>query len=283
MKRGLLLFIGLCFATMSFAQNAAEKIAQGQEALRAQDFAKAFQLLDEAVNNLGDVQVDVAQLSFNIGFAAYRAGNLEGAVKYLDKAIEAGINVARSHEYKALAYNAKEDYANAVASFEQAIAASETSAEALIYNAGIAAYRGKLFEKAVDFFGKLIELGQRGESAYYYKALALRSLGKDEEFKETLIEGASKFPNEKNITSSLATVFVMEGSELYKKGATILNDANSRVNKGELTTTDNAYKAEVEKAKVEFRAAVEILQKAKSLDESNQNAQRFIDECLKVL
>ena len=283
MKRGLLLFIGLCFATMSFAQDAAEKIAQGQEALRAQEFAKAFQLLDEAVNNLGDVQVDVVQLSFNIGFAAYRAGNLEGAVKYLDKAIEGGINVARSHEYKALAYNEKENYANAVASFEQAIAASETGAEALIYNAGIAAYRGKLFEKAVDFFGKLIELGQRGEAAYYYKALSLRSLGKDEEFKGTLIEGASKFPNEKNITSSLATVFVMEGNELYKKGATILSDANQRVNKGELTTNDDAYKAEVEKAKVEFRAAVEVLQKAKSLDESNQNAQRLIDACMAVL
>lgn len=282
MKRVLLLFIGLCFAVMSFAQDAAEKINQAQEALRAQDYAKAYELFDDAMNNLGDVQVD-ALINFNIGFAAYRSGNLEGAVKYFDKAIEAGINISKSHEYKAMAYNDKEDYANAVASFEQALATAETGIEALTYNAGIAAYRGKLLDKAVDLFGKSVELGYRDETALYYKAMALRGLGKDEEYKETLVEGADKFPNEKNITSALANVYVMEGNELYKKGASILSSANQKVNNGEMTTTDDAYTKEVESAKVEFRAAVEILEKAKSLDESNQNAQRIIDACSAVL
>ena len=283
MRKGLLLLAGLCFAAMSFAQQeTVDKINEAQEALRAQDYAKAYQLFDEAMNNLDDVQVDVS-INFNIGFAAYRAGNLEGAVKYLDKAIEAGTNISKSHEYKALAYNEKEDYVNAVASFEKAIATSETDVEALVYNAGIAAYRGKLFDKAVDLFGKSAEQGYRGETAFYYKAMALRSLGKDGEYKETLVEGADKFPNEKNITSALANVYVMEGNEFYKKGATILSDANQKVNNGDMTTTDDAYTKEVEKAKVEFQAAIEILQKAISLDESNQNAQRLIDACSAVL
>ena len=282
MKRGLLLFIGLCFATMSFAQSVVDKLNQAGEALQAQDYAKAYQMYDEAMNNLGDVQVD-ASVNFNIGFAAYRSGNLEGAVKYLDKAIEVGTNVSKSHEYKALAYNEKEDYANAVASFEKALETTDAGIESLVYNAGIAAYRGKLLDKAVDFFGKSAELNYRGETAYYYKALALRGLGKDGEFRETLIEGADKFPNEKNITTALATVYVSEGNELYKKGATILSSANKKVNDGELKTTDDAYNEEVEKAKVEFRAAVEVLEKAKSLDETNQNAQRLIDACSAVL
>ncbi|MDR2910283.1 MAG: hypothetical protein LBV47_02805 [Bacteroidales bacterium] len=282
MKRALLLFISLFLTAVLFAQEAVDKINQAQEALKAQDYVKAYQLFDEAMNNLGDVQVD-ALINFNIGFAAYRSENIEGAVKYFDKAIEAGINVSKSHEYKAMAYNDKEDYTNAVASFEQAIATAETNIETLYYNAGIAAYRGKLFEKAVELFGKSAELNYRGETALYYKAVSLRGLGKNEEYKETLIEGAEKFPNEKNITSALANVYVMEGNELYKKGATILSSANQKVNDGAMTTADDAYNAEVEKAKVEFRAAVEILEKAKLLDESNANAQKLIDACSAVL
>ena len=41
------------------------------------------------MNNLGDVQGDDA-INFNIGYAAYKAENLEGAVKYLNKAIVIG-------------------------------------------------------------------------------------------------------------------------------------------------------------------------------------------------
>jgi hypothetical protein len=39
----------------------------------------------------------------------------------------------------------------------------------------------------------------------------------------------------------------------------------------------------VEKAKDEFRAAVEILEKAKALDAGNQNAQKLLDACNAVL
>jgi hypothetical protein len=117
----------------------------------------------------------------------------------------------------------------------------------------------------------------------YYKAVVLKNLGKDEEYKATLIEGTGKFPNEKNLTTALANVYVSEGNELYKKGATILSTANQKVNSGAITTADDAYNNEVEKAKVEFRAAVEILQKAKSLDATNQNAQKLIDACSAVL
>lgn len=282
MKKVLLLFISLFFTAVLFAQEAVDKLNKAQEALQAQDYATAYQLFDEAMNNLGDVQVDDV-INFNIGFAAYRSGNIEGAVKYFDKAIASGVNVSKSHEYKAMAYNDKEDYTNAVASFDQAIATADANIETLYYNAGIASYRGKLLDKAVDFFSKSAELNYRGETALYYKAVSLRGLGNNEEYKATLIEGAEKFPNEKNITSALANVYVSEGNELYKKGATILSSANQKVNDGAMTTADDAYNAEVEKAKVEFRAAVEVLEKAKLLDESNANAQRLIDACSAVL
>ena len=92
MKRVLLLVVAVFITVFSFAQDAAEKLNQAQEAIKAQDYAKAYTLYDDAMNNLGDVQVD-ASVNFNIGYAAYKAENLEGAIKYFDKAIESGTNV----------------------------------------------------------------------------------------------------------------------------------------------------------------------------------------------
>lgn len=282
MKRVLLVAIGIFIAVFAFAQDAAEKINQANEALKAQDYAKAYTLYDEAMNNLGDVQVD-ASINFNIGFAAYKSENLEGTIKYMDKAIEAGINVSKCHEYKALAYNDKKDYSNAVASFEKAVATSDEPAHNLIYNAAIAAYRGNLLDKAVEMFGKSVENGYNAQTALYYKAVVLSKQNKDAEYKATLEEGAAKFPGDDKIGPALAKVYVAEGNELYKKGAAILNAANQKINDGSLKTTDDAYTAEFEKAKTEFKAAVVILEKAKALDAANENAQKLIDACKAVL
>src|SRR5690606_27123421 len=93
MKKVLILVLTVVFSVFSYAQDAAEKLNQAQEAMKAQDYPKAFKLYDEAMSNLGDVQVDVS-INFNIGYAAYKAENLEGAIKYFDKAIEAGTNVS---------------------------------------------------------------------------------------------------------------------------------------------------------------------------------------------
>ena len=278
MKQVLLLVAAVFFTVLSNAQDAAEKLNQAQEAMKAQDYAKAYQLYDEAMNNIGDVQVDVS-INYNIGFAAYKANNLEGAVKYFDKAIEAGTNVSKCHEYKALAYNDKKDYNNAVASFEKAIATSTENTDALNYNAGIAAFRGKMNEQAVGFFGKAFEAGYKGESAIYYKAVALKGLDKNNEYKAALEEGIAKFPGDDKISKALAGVYVSEGNDLYKEGAAILGEANKKVNDGSLKTDQPAYAAEVGKAKVEIKKAVEILEKAKVLDASNKNVQTLLDAC----
>jgi tetratricopeptide (TPR) repeat protein len=282
MKKVLLLVLAVLFSVFSYAQDAAEKLNQAQEAMKAQDYAKAYQLYDDAMNNIGDVEVD-ASINFNIGYAAYKAENLEGAVKYFDKAIESGTNVSKCHEYKALAYNDGKDYNNAVASFEKAIETATEGADELNYNAGIAAYRAKSYEKAAGFFGNAFEAGYKGESAIYYKAVVLKSLDKDAEYKAALEEGIAKYPGDDKISKALAGVYVSEANDLYKAGADILGEANKKVNAGSLATDDAAYSAEVEKAQVEFKKAVEILEKAKTLDASNKNVQTLLDACNAVL
>ncbi len=282
MKKVLLFFVAVFVTVFSFAQDAAEKLNQAQEALKAQDYAKAYTLYDEAMSNIGDVQVD-ASVNFNIGFAAYKAEKFDGAIKYFDKAIEAGANVAKCHEYKALVYNEKNDYKNAVASFEKAIETSDENTDALVFNAAIAAYKGDMLDKAAELFGKSAEAGYKGETSYYYKAVVLKKQDKDDEYKKTLEEGVEKYPGDDKISGALANVYVSEGNELYKKGAGILTAANQKVNAGSLKTDDAAYTAEVDKAKVELKAAVEVLEKAQALDASNANAQKLIDACNAVL
>lgn len=282
MKRVLLLIVAVSLTIFTFAQDAAEKLKQAQESLQAEDYAKAYQLYDEAMNNLGDVQVDDA-INFNIGYAAYKAESLEGAVKYFTKAIEIGTNVPKCYEYLALAYNDKKDYKNAVTNFEKAIETSTENTEALVYNAAIAAYRAEMMEKAVELFGKSVENGYKGETAIYYKAASLKKLNKDDEYKATLEEGAAKFPGDSKIAPALANIYVSEGNELYKKGAAIISTANEKVSAGTISTADDAYTAEVNKAKDEFKAAVVVLEKAKELDSSNENAQKLLDACKALL
>ena len=151
------------------------------------------------------------------------------------------------------------------------------------YNAGIAAFRGKLNEKAVGLFGKAYELGYKAESSIFYKAVALKGLNKDDEYKAALEEGNAKFPDDDKISKALAAVYVSEANALYKDGAAIISAANEKVNAGTLKTDDAAYTAQVEKANVEFKAAIEILEKAKALDATNKNVQTLLDACKAVL
>jgi len=282
MKRVVLLIVAVCFTVMSFAQDAAEKINQANEALKGKDYAKAFELYESAMSNLEGVEVPDA-INYNIGLAGYNSKNYEKAITYFDKAIAAKVNVAKAHEYKARCYNGVKDYANTVASYETAIAASDGDTKSMVYNGAIAAYRGKMNDKAVEWFGKSVENGYKGATAQYYKAAVLKRQKKNDEYKAALVEGNEMFPGDKKIGPALAKIYVGEGNTLYKKGAAILSAANEKVNAGTLKTDDAAYTAEVEKAKVEFKAAIEVLNKAKAADASNANVKTLIDACEAVL
>ena len=282
MKRIYFSIVFLMGAFFCFAQDAAEIINNANEALKAKEYAKAFELYDQAMNNLGDVQVDDA-INFNIGFAALQAEKYDAAIKYFDKAIAAGANVTGAHEYKGNAYAKMDNFKEAINSYKQAIEAGAEGKGGIYYNAGIVAYKGKLYDQAAELFGNAFNENTNAENAIFYKAASLKKLNKDDDYKQTLVLGAEKFPSNDKITSALANVYVSEGNTVYRKGVAILTAANEKVNAGALSTSDEAYNTEVEKSKVEFKAALEILEKAKALDAGNENATKLIDACKAVL
>ena len=278
MKKVFLVAAVLFFAICSYAQDAAEKINQANEALKAKDYAKAYTLYDEAMNNLGGVEVPVA-INYNIGLAACKSGNAEGAEKYMAKAIEAAVNVPKCHENLGDMYLDKKDFTKAVACYEKAIATATEGADALAFKAGGAAYNGKNMDKALEMFDKCIQANYKAETSYFYKSTILKAQNKAAESKAVLEEGVAKFPGDAKMSPALAKVYVTEGNDIYKKGAAIVADANGKVTAGKLKTDAPAYTEAMNKAKEEFQAALVVLEKAKTLDPTNQNAQKLIDAC----
>jgi tetratricopeptide (TPR) repeat protein len=140
MKKVVLLVVAVCFTVFAFAQDAAEKINQANEALQAKDYAKALELYESAMANLGDVQVPEA-INFNIGLAAYSSDSYEKAIQYFEKAVAAEANVDKCYEYIAGSYTKLEKYDEALDYYKKAIAASPENAATMSYNAGIVAYK----------------------------------------------------------------------------------------------------------------------------------------------
>lgn len=288
MKKILSVVAALFFCTGVFAQDAAEMITKANDALKAGNYAEAFDLYDKAMSNLGDVQVPPS-INYNIAFAAMQADKNEAALKYFDKAIEvgtadqaSGINVAKCHENKGSVYNKMKDLNNALASYEKALELYTEKPGTLIMNAAVTAYKLENFEKAISYFDKAFEAGFKPEDALLNKAQAYRKLNNNDAFKQTLITGNEKFPENKKFSAALAGIYVGEGNEFYKAGVTILNAANKKVTDGKLKTEDAAYKSEVDKVKAEFAKAIDILEKAVALDPANANAQKLIDACKQV-
>jgi tetratricopeptide (TPR) repeat protein len=151
------------------------------------------------------------------------------------------------------------------------------------YDKGIAAYKGKDYQYAAELFGSAAQENYEMENSIYYKAFSLRQLNRNTEYKNTLIEGYSRFPSNTKISSALANVYVLEGNNLYKEGAEILSSANNKVNKRLIDVQNIEYRQEVERSKNKFYSALELLKKAKSIDPYNTNATKLIEACEAIL
>ena len=268
MKKLLLLLVAVAFTVFSFAQeqNAAELVEKANAAVESKEFAKAIELFEAvlAIPEHGQDEANINKVLIQL------------------KPIVAKSNATEALEKKEYE-KAIEIYKAAIAEFQEDESLTET-AGITFYNEGIASYKNNDFVNAAKCF-TISEKQFSYEKSEKYKVASLKKVaeGLAAERKISVEEVSLCDENKVLLKESLAKVYVSEGNELYKKGAEILSAANQKVNDGALSTADDAYTAEVEKAKVEFNAAVEILEKAISLDSSNENAQKLLDACKAVL
>lgn len=151
------------------------------------------------------------------------------------------------------------------------------------YSEGMAAYKEKNYQYAAELFGNAVIENYEIENSIYYKAVSLRMLRKNAEYKNTLIEGYSRFPNNEKISSALANAYVEEGLNLYKEGAEILSSLNNKANKKLINYQSAEYKQEADRSKIKYYSALEQLKKAKNIDPYNENATKLIEACETIL
>ncbi|GET34735.1 hypothetical protein PbJCM13498_35980 [Prolixibacter bellariivorans] len=171
------------------------------------------------------------------------------------------------------------DYAKAMTNFEKAIAnwGDQDPDYVMIYNTGYSAYKIKKWDQAIKYFTMAADASYKAEYAYLYIANSYRHLNNMPKFEETLETGLTKYPNSKKIKSFLGVYYLKEGNAHYKKGAAILQAAANDVKAGKYKTTDDKYKAQVAKAKVDFKAAMPFVEKAVKLDPSDPQAKQLKD------
>jgi len=266
MKRVVLLVVTVCLTVFVFAQdpNAGELVEKANAAVENKDYAKAVELF-ESVLAIPD--------------HGQNAENINKVLAQL-KPIVAKDNAKAAIDAK--------DYTKAVELYKAAIAdfpndAIGETAGKMFYNEGILSYKAGNFLGATKCF-TTAEKEFAYEKAEKYKSASLKKIaeGIAKEGKTTVDEVDVSAENKELLKGSLANVYVSEGNELYKKGAAILSAANQKVNDGAMSTADDAYNAEVAKAKKEFAAAIEVLEKAATLDPSNANAAKLLEACKAV-
>lgn len=177
---------------------------------------------------------------------------------------------------------AAKDYAKAFENFEKALAVWGTAAPdfVMIYNSAFCAFQIKNFEKAIKYYDQSIAGNYKSEDALYNKALVYKAQKNNEEYFKMLKDGIAKFPDNTKFKVELGRYYSTEGKTFYNKGAMFLKNAIDKVNSKKFKDiNDPAYKAEIEKAKKEFRSAIPSFTKALELNPADANAKSIKEYC----
>ena len=268
MKRVVFLIVAVCFTMFSFAQeqDASEIVKKANAAVESKDYEKAVELFESAlaIPNHGQDEAKINSVLIQLKpiVAKDKAKDALDAKEY-DKALEL---------YK----DAMTDFPDDASIVEQA--------GIRFYNAGITSYKSKDYLNAIKCL-TLAEKEFKYEKAIKSKNAVLKKYAED-----LVAEGITSAEevnvsteNKELLVKSMSNVYFSQGYALYQSGSAIITTANEKVSGGSMTTADDAYKAEVEKGKKDFKAAIPLLEKATELDPSNANAKKVLDACQKSI
>jgi len=125
-----LFFIVLMFFTVATinAQTPEKTFAElkneGNAAIKAQDFAKALDLYEQAMVKLGDQPLADTSMIYNMGICALKTKSYDKALTYFDKTIALNYKKVNSLVYKADVYRLTKKDAENLKTLEEALALS---------------------------------------------------------------------------------------------------------------------------------------------------------------
>lgn len=174
------------------------------------------------------------------------------------------------------------DYAKALENFEKAMAVWGTEAPdyVMIYNSAFCAFQIKDYGKAIKYFDQSITGNYKSEDALFNKALVYKAQKNNKEYLAVLNDGIVKFPSYAKFKAELGRFYSFEGKTSYQNGATVLKNTIDKLNAKKFKdVSDPAYKAEIEKVKKAFSAAIPSFAKALELNPTDENAKTLKAYC----
>lgn len=184
------------------------------------------------------------------------------------------------------AANAAKDFPKALELYEQALVKLGDKPivdTTMIYNMGIFALNSKNYEKALKYFDQTISMNKMKLDALLKKADVYRITKNDVENLKTLEVAYAISPKDTKVLSKLTGYYIKEGSNYYSKGGDIIAKANAEVAAGKLKVTDAAYKTALQKASIEFKKSLPLIEKALSYDANNAKAKELKAACEQAL
>lgn len=192
------------------------------------------------------------------------------------------ISALKNEGNKALAIK---DYKTALARYESALAiwGNQPADYAMIYSMGTTAYSLNDMPKALKYIDMCIAAGQNLDMAYQYKGCVMQARKDTVGYIKTLKEGLAKVPNSSAMKSSLSKCYDTEGDKHYHKALDILKNATGQVKAGKYSTSDNAFKAENERARKELNDALKSYSTGLELMPNEEHIKKAKSNCVNQL
>jgi tetratricopeptide (TPR) repeat protein len=178
------------------------------------------------------------------------------------------------------------DYAGALGNYEKAMAVWGTAPQdfAMIYNCAFCAFQIKDYEKAIKYFDQSIANNFKAEDAMFNKAIVYKVLKNNDEYNKVINEGVVKYPENAKFKGELSRNYYVESVSHVNGANAILKGAVDKINTKKFKDAkDPGYIAEIAKAKKEFGAAIELLDKALALTPADEKISALKATCDKQI
>jgi tetratricopeptide (TPR) repeat protein len=177
------------------------------------------------------------------------------------------------------------DYKTALAKYEGALAiwGNQPADYAMIYSMGTCAYSLNDMPKAQKYFDMCIAAGQNLDMAYQYKGCVMLAKKDTVGYVKILKEGLVKVPKSVAMKTSLSKYYDGEGDKHYHKAVEILKNATGQVKAGKYSSSDNAFKAENEKARKELNEALKLYNTSLELTPNEEHTKKAKSNCVTQL